>query len=358
MFDDLAASMASIDAEAANIAVALRLALAAGPIEPAARIVGSLGYYWFTSRRGDGAAWAEPVVAAATDVPDRVRARLLLGAGTVHADDPELGLAVRWLEEAAARYGELGNPGGVGWSLFWLGRSYAHVGRKLEAKRCFDDALPVFRQLGNVLGTGWCLSWLGGFAGEHGPEAAMPYEEEVLRLGQEHGVPHIVGNSLRAMSLLLWQQGRPDEAVTLAEDAVATYRELGDRWQLMNALQALALIRADLDPAAAAQPAAEALGLALTIRSMRDMRWSCAVAGAVERALGRPHEAAVLMAAADLADLATSSGPAVAGELVADAEWLSDPALADSVAEGRRLSVLVAAERARTGLLEAGGRSA
>ena len=354
LFTDQAARMAEVDAERANIASALRFALDTGTVEPAARIVGSLGYYWFTSRRSDGAAWAGPVVAAATEVPDRVRARLLLGAGTVHADDTELGAAAQWLEEAVVRYRGLGNDRGVGWSLFWLGRCYARLGRPHDAERCFELALEQFRRLGDALGMGWSLSWLGGLASED----HLAREEEVLRLGQEHDVPHIVGNSLRMMALLLVREGRAPEAGPLAEDAVTTYRRLGDRWQLLQALHTLVIVRLATDAPSAVAPAAEAVELATSIRSVVDMRLSCTGVARVLRALGRPRAAAVLLAAAHVPGLERSVFPDTASDLAADVAWLDDPAWADAVAEGERLPVLAAVDRARAELQDvARGRS-
>lgn len=68
---------------------------------------------------------------------------------------------------------------------------------------------------------------------------AEAYLHENLELAREHQAGHIEGRSLQQLGVVHTASDRPQEAVTLLETAIASFREVGDNYQIATCHRAL-----------------------------------------------------------------------------------------------------------------------
>ncbi len=347
MFTDPRHATRMLDAESANIAAAIGMALNTGHDVEALRLVGALGYYWFLSQRNDAQVWAPRAVERIDRVPERVAVRALLGAGTALCDQIDDDRAAEWLAEAVARYRLVENDAGLANALFWLGRAFALRGDPEQAWPCFTEADELFTRAGNIFGTGWARGWLANLAFQSGDlETAEAMAKANLALAERHGERHVLGATLGDFAMFAAERGDLAEAVAFVDQSIAIYRELGDRWQVTVHLLRRATYRLEADPADAARDVLEAINLSALIGADDDFRLELRIAAALLETAGRRPEAATLAARA-------------AGRLrfpyrVSDMAHLADdPALDAATTCGRRMGLVPAAALAREWLADA-----
>ncbi|HEU5265476.1 MAG TPA: BTAD domain-containing putative transcriptional regulator, partial [Jatrophihabitans sp.] len=298
-----------IDQERGNFGVALRRSLLPpGDPQEGLRIVASL--WRFCYLRGyytEGREWLDATLAATSDgeTPSPVRARALVGAGTLAFLQCDYDEATNRLEDALAAYRAIGDERGVAGVLQSLGSVARERGRyqaaralHLESRALWrrmddangvarsanylsllawlqddlrtavafaEDALTQFRADADGEGIAWSLINLGASAlydGRH--DQAEELLQESLTHSRTVGYREGVAWSFNLLGLLAIERKDPRRAAELLRESLREHWALGDRWRTASVLEALAAVDAG---AQRSQRAARLLGAAATVRS-------------------------------------------------------------------------------------------
>ncbi|CAA9570138.1 MAG: hypothetical protein AVDCRST_MAG59-3407, partial [uncultured Thermomicrobiales bacterium] len=221
----------------------------------------------------EGRRWLERALAGSADAPVGLRARAVLGAGTLAWAQSDFDDARRMLEEAGGAYRAVGDAWGSGQVELALGRLAWDQDDTERAWSCFSRALDLFR--GQDAGPGMAQS-LHGLAlvaqkrGEHDRAEAL-FEEALDRWrANGHGwglaccIPGHLADGARA-------RGDLERAAGLYRDGLATCVEQEDvenvRWIVIG-LAAIAAERRQAEQAARLLGIVEALGERLEARPM------------------------------------------------------------------------------------------
>ena len=277
--------MDRLEREHDNLRTALGWAKERGEVEAGLRLVGALGWFWWT--RGyfvEGHNWAEHFlekpVRGDLRAMDGARAKALLGAGMLSYGRGDLLRSLGLLEEGLATYRRLGDQAGTAAILAELGkvvraqgdddraqelskeglrlsrllgdnRSAAislltqghlarHRGDLARAAQLFGEALALWKKLEDRRGVAYSLCNLGVAALERGQAGyALELHEESLRLYEalqdKPGRAYALIN-LGDVARSLGEEGR---AVSLYEEALALHKELGIERGVLRALERL-----------------------------------------------------------------------------------------------------------------------
>jgi predicted ATPase/class 3 adenylate cyclase len=194
---DQLACLERLEAEHDNMRAALQWSLEKEP-ETAFRLAGMLARFWeIRSDFSEGSRWLEAALRQSgrpnTITEAATRAKLLSEAGTFawHRGDYDKATALH--AEALELYRELGDDGGVAFSLMCLGAQYSALG---------DD------------------------------ERAAPFFEEALALARMIGDRRNIVTTLLNLADVERQRGNYERAKTLGMESMALAREMEDKWQL------------------------------------------------------------------------------------------------------------------------------
>ena len=222
-----------LNAESPNIEQALTHLLSTNQVADALRVVGHLGYYWFSERPALGWDLTRRVLDAATgDEPPRIRANALIAAGQLAMQARRFGDARNMLTEALELLGD--EPSRQrGWARYHLGRAEAITGELGAAIPAFEAATEDFLQVGDHLGHAWSLFWRANLCADL--DTARPMEEELLALARTEGIDHVLPVALQNFEAHhAFRTGRPDDAHQHLAEAVSILERLGDLWQLAD----------------------------------------------------------------------------------------------------------------------------
>ena len=220
-----------LNSESPNIEQALNHLLSTNQVADALRVVGSLGYYWFSERPALGWDLTRRVLGEATgDEPPRTRANALIAAGQLAMSrrrDPR-----NLLTEALELLG--GEPSRQrGWARYHLARAEAIRGDSGLAIPTFEAATEDFVQSGDHLGHAWSLFWRADLCADL--DTARPMEEELLALARTEGLDHVLPVALQRFEAhRSFRTGRPDDAHQHLAEAASILEGLGDLWQLAD----------------------------------------------------------------------------------------------------------------------------
>lgn len=257
-------SRAVMDAELANLRIAIDRLLATGRYADVLRLMGRTEVYWAQRPYHDEVlCWVGEAFAGDDSAEPNVR------AGALHLAEATAGwsgqpLAAMAYAEEAVRIGrEVGDPLLLGRALYDLGQAFETRDDPRAALDVYTEALPLFREAGQPVWLAFLLAELGDKHVVLGSaEQGMPLLDEALTLMRQDefawGVALIQGErGFAALAL-----GRPVAAAHLFAESFARSREIGDDLFQLGA----------------------ATGLA-----------------GVAHALGRPEQAAVVLGAVDAA---------------------------------------------------------
>src|SRR6266700_4112258 len=272
-----------LDAETANLRVALEFARDCGDTDAALRIAGPLGRFAYLRGHYDEIReWMDTAVMAGTDAPVVLRAKALLGSGRLALLQCDYLPAVRRLEAALRLYRELGDARGVASALQVLGSVAREQGRYARAMELHTESLAIaegagdrwavasahgylgfacwlqadferateecalalrmFRELGDVEGIAWSLLSLGTVARHQGArEQAAALLQESRSLAERIGFREGIAWSLEQLGLLAADRGDP-AAAALLRNSLEIHHDLRDRWRTCSVLEDLAAI--------------------------------------------------------------------------------------------------------------------
>jgi predicted ATPase len=197
--DDQRAWLDRLDLEQANLRGALRWAVDAGEADRAQQAAGALWRFW--QQRGhlaEGRRWLDELLALpAGQGRTAARAKALTAAGGIAWWQEDIAAARGFYRDALAIERELGDPGRTADALYNEGFVAGAGGDFATAGRLFQESLELFRGAGDEPGVTRAL-WMSA-----------------------------IGDLVA---------GDWDRPLARAEEAVATWRRLGDRFQLGDAL--------------------------------------------------------------------------------------------------------------------------
>ncbi len=294
----------AVDAETANLRVALDFARQDDDTIAALQIAGPLGHYaYLRGHYHEVRQWMDAAVTGrGTEVPAALRAQALLGSGRLALLQCDYVPAIRRLEAALRLYRELGDQQGIAATLQVLGGVAREQGRyarsmelhteSLAAAEAVGDKWAIARahgQLGFVLwlqreyaaaasecATGLAMSreladseeiaWaqisLGAIARYEGAaDRAAALLADSRALAEQLGFREAIAWSLEQLGLLALDRGDPD-ASSLLRGSLEIHHELRDRWRtcsLLDDLAAVALVNGQPGGAAGLLGTAESL---------------------------------------------------------------------------------------------------
>ncbi|MFL6206682.1 MAG: ATP-binding protein [Acidimicrobiales bacterium] len=222
-----------LNAESPNIEQALAHLVASDQLPEALRVVGHLGYYWFSESPALGWDLSNRVLDAATgEEPPRIRANALIAAGQLALQTKRLGDARNMFAAALELLGD--EPSRQrGWAQYHLGRAQAFDEGLDTAIPTFEAATADFLEVDDHLGRAWSLFWRANLNADL--DAARPMEEELLALARTEGIDHVLPAVLQNFEAFhAFRSGRPGDAYQHLEEAVSILERLGDLWQLAD----------------------------------------------------------------------------------------------------------------------------
>jgi predicted ATPase/class 3 adenylate cyclase len=332
-----------------NIQAALQWALEAGELERGADAAAATWRFW--QQRGYlsvGRGWLERLISASGPHETATLAKAHLAAGSIAYYQGDNETTDQQYRKALAIYEVVGDRHGIAeavYNLAFVPRPDASAREERSARVSdvyairYGDTVSeeVPRAGGGSPDTE--TDWRVGHGNIELLQGAMNQFEA---LGDVAGVAKAKGN----MGMFLAGIGEVQPAVPLLEEAIASYRELHDRFHLVHALGAYAQTKQQLgDPAAARAAIVEALGLVDEAENAWATGPVLELLSGLESAQGR-HERAVRLfeAGREIQRKLEGALPLTAGELAgADVlgiarQAIGDEAVDEAVAERWSLS--------------------
>jgi predicted ATPase/transcriptional regulator with XRE-family HTH domain len=289
-----------LDRDDDNLRAALGWALGADDREVALRLAAAVAPFWW--KRGnvvEGLRWLDQVLAREGG-PDALRARVLNEAGTIARHRRELPRAAAWHEEALKLARRIGSAREVVMALTGLG-SVALVRAEIAtAEGYYRAALEPARREGLAWEVAAALYNLGNSIGYRDPSEAAGYAEEALAAFREIGERQGAARASLNLAHLALIRGEVAAARARAEDVLAVERELSDRVGMFETLSLLALIaEAEGDDEGALAYGHECLALGSESYFAPPITAVLSVAAGCARRRGQVAAAARLLGAAD-----------------------------------------------------------
>jgi tetratricopeptide (TPR) repeat protein len=226
--------------EQAEIRAALEWLVARGEVQDALRLAGVMSRFW--EIRGhllEGRArLGELLTLPAASAHTVARARALDGAAVLAMYQFDFAAARPLFRESLALYRQHRHLRGVAWVLIHLGWMCHDCGRFRAARRFLNEALAVCDQVDDRRGVARCLTILGTMAeAELDLDTARSELERSVALnrgvGDRWGTAWALDNLGRTLlAQAEFQQADVCPAQELLEEAVAIWRELGERRHL------------------------------------------------------------------------------------------------------------------------------
>jgi DNA-binding SARP family transcriptional activator/tetratricopeptide (TPR) repeat protein len=243
-FTDQQAALGWLEVERANLAAAVRQAVATPgvPAELGMQLAQALfGFYWVRSHNGD---WVQAnkialgVARRAGDLAAQAQTHNDLGAGYYRQGRYDRALA--HLHESLTIRRELDDATGQALSLGNLGRLYQCLGRYEGALACLQESLAICQELDDRRGQASSLGNLGELYRRLGRyEEALAYLKESLairtNMADRHGQAHSLGN----LGIVNERLGRYEEAMACLRESLTIFRGLGDSWSEAESLREL-----------------------------------------------------------------------------------------------------------------------
>jgi predicted ATPase/DNA-binding SARP family transcriptional activator len=298
----------AVDAEIANLRVALDFARQVGETIAALQIAGPLGHYaYLRGHYHEVRQWMDAAVTGrGTEVPAGLRAQALLGSGRLALLQCDYVPAIRRLEAALRLYRDLDDQQGIGAALQVLGgvareqgryaramelheeslaaaeavgdrwaiaRAHGHLGFVLWLQREYADAttecataLAMSREIADSEEIAWAQISLGAIARYQGAaDRAAALLADSRALAEQLGFREGIAWSLEQLGLLALDRADPGAAMLL-RSSLEIHHELRDRWRtcsLLDDLAAVALTNGQSGEAASLLGTAEALRQAI-----------------------------------------------------------------------------------------------
>lgn len=269
---DQIAWLARLEAELANLRVALAWAIEIGDSALVLRIAGPLYRFWYMHGHiTEGRAWLDAALTLDQSGDKSVRANALHCGGMLAWQQAEYARATTLHQEALVLRREVGDREGEAGSLGNLGLIAWKQGDYGLAARLEEEAVQVSREIGYKRGITTWLTNLGAVAHTQGDfQRARQLYEEALLLKRELGDRQTIAVSLDNLGLVALFQGDYTRARAMSEEGLALRRELGDQRGIACSLNNLgAIVRDQGENERAGVPFRESMRLSLDLGEKR-----------------------------------------------------------------------------------------
>lgn len=215
----------------------------ANDIQRGARLVASLGRYWF--ERGlfhEGRQWLERVRRGSPDIETATDAKILLYLAFVANYESDYRAGAIAAGHARDAYTKSGDRIGVAQASNALGIAAMYTGRYDEAEVFFDGALATYRELGDDRGVAVALHNLGEIASECRLDFATAESryEQSLAIFRRLGHSMNVGSTLGVLADMRAHSGDIATARDISHEALATFRRIDNQPLIAEELTRLA----------------------------------------------------------------------------------------------------------------------
>jgi predicted ATPase/DNA-binding SARP family transcriptional activator len=292
----------AVDAETANLRVALEYARQTGDTIAALQIAGPLGHYaYLRGHYHEVRQWMDAAVTGrGAEVPAGLRAQALLGSGRLALLQCDYVPAIRRLEAALRLYREMDDQQGISATLQALGSVAREQGRYARAMELHAESLSAAETVGDR----WAIARAHGHLGfvlwlQREYEQATSECELALAMSRELAAGEEIAWSQISLGAIARYQGESARSAALLADSRALAEQLGFREAIAWSLEQQGLLAMEqADPAAA-----DLLRRSLEIHHELRDRWrTCSLVddlAAVALANGQAAEAAALLGTAD-----------------------------------------------------------
>lgn len=232
-------TLASIDRELDNLRAALVWAAQSDNAEVELRLASGLWRYWrVRSYFSEGRDWLEKALRRSERASKGVRARAMLGAGSLANYQADYVRAGELLEQSLELHRELRDRSGTAYCLNLLSHGQMMLGDVAAAHRSLDESLTIFRALGDRRGMGYALYFLGAlYEASDDSATALPILEESLTHLRATGDTWWVGNALIQLGWGINRLGDPARALQVFGKALEISVQFGDTRGQARALQ-------------------------------------------------------------------------------------------------------------------------
>ncbi|HEV2127344.1 MAG TPA: tetratricopeptide repeat protein, partial [Thermomicrobiales bacterium] len=297
-----------LEADHANLRVALGWAIERGEAEMALRLAGALHWFWYLRGHwNEGRGWLK----RALELPSHgsgvaVRVKALTGAGVLAFAQSDYPAARAQLQESLAICRQRGDPAGSAYALHFLGMAALLPGQYAVARDLFEESVEGFRRAEDPWGLAMSLCSLGvavmqmeaDGAGDH--DDARVFFEESLALFRERGDTFGLARALQYVGEAARALGDYPASRKLYEESLTRYRALDHRNTAASVVHNLGYVaqhQGDLQGAASCF--AEALAVHVEHGDRRNIGHCLGGLAGMVGLLGPSEQAARLFGAAD-----------------------------------------------------------
>lgn len=240
---DQGAWLARLDCELDNLRAALAWSRERGADEQGLRLASALSRFCIV--RGylsEGGRWLEEALAASQAAP-ALRAKGLLGAGSLAEQQGDYQRAALLIEESLAIWRVLADDRGIAGALHSRANVAERQGEYARAATMYQEALAIRRAVNDVIGIAGSLTNLGNVAERQGEYArSVALHEEAVALFRAIGDNFGIALALDNQGIVLCKLRQYARATPLIEESLALERLLGDRQGIAYSLSHLGLI--------------------------------------------------------------------------------------------------------------------
>jgi predicted ATPase/DNA-binding SARP family transcriptional activator len=206
---------------------ALEWLVSTGDGSRAARLAGALGWFWTLDGMLAEACSRLDQVLAFEDLPPAERGKAVWSRALLAASLGELGRAKELAEESVDLGRRSGDQVVVGCGLNALAVTQWALGDLDESARTRDQALAAFEASGHQWGVALCHVLRARTAIDQANPASSSLADTGLQAARVTGDLHLVGMGLEQVTRLALHEGRVDDAVRHAAEAVAVQQQIG-----------------------------------------------------------------------------------------------------------------------------------
>jgi predicted ATPase/class 3 adenylate cyclase len=249
-------ALEALEADHDNLRVVLQRSIASGDLEPALRVAAALStFWWLHSHFGESGGWYERLLGARQQVPSRIRAKLLIGAGQFSMAVCDHEQADTRLQEALQIARQEESHRLEGWALAYLMSNEAWRLELEAAGRYAQESLEVFQNIGDPLGVGYVTflqigldfgaKWRTGAVSREEAEGYLERLEVMLAAGRALGERNFLAHLLDLAGGLAVAAAEIEKGGEYLAEAVATFFVVGNQQCLAHAFDRVATLASD-----------------------------------------------------------------------------------------------------------------